>query len=458
MRAEVGPTAAVVDFALGAPVPLGSGVSREVAIHTLTDSLGVCVAGRGSTVGPVLATFPGTAASGGVGPYGALLLGSLGHALDYDDTVPVVPGHPSVPVLAALVAGLPAGPVSGRRFLEAYIIGVEVSAKIAAAVGVGHYRRGWHSTSTHSCLGATAGLARLHGGDRDTVRAAMGIATSLLGGVQCNFGTMTKPMHSGFAAHHAVLAFQLASAGATANLDALEAEQGYVDVYGTIESDVSRLAASLGDPWVFDDGVFLKRYPCCYAIHRSLAAVDEIRSASRLAATEVERIDIELPVGGLRPLRYGSPDTGLEGKFSIEYGVAAMLLDGDVGLSTFTDEAVRRPAIHDLIGRCHVRETRECCPDDPEGLIGSNGTRGFVRLSVTTTDGRHYASRQDTAPGSLGKRMTEADVSNKFLDCLAWADVDPRDADRLLTSLLKLDGIADARDTIVSVRSMCAPG
>lgn len=459
-----GVTDAVVGFGLEAEPPFGAGLGLENVLHPMIDALGVCVAGSGSdvarTVRSTLRSFApeGTAESGFLlGPHGAFALGSMGHALDYDDSVPLMPGHPSVPVMAALMA-LPTTPgVGGHDLLQAYAVGVEVAAKVGKAAGGGHYRRGWHATSTHGCIGAVVALGRLHGLSPAQLRTAVGIAVSGVSGVQANFGTMTKPLHAGFAAQRAVEAVVLAQEGATASEESLESPQGYYDVYGTEASQPELLLTELGAPWAFEEpGIYLKRYPCCYATHRAIAGTLTVMRDSAVAAANVERIACLVPIGGLRPLRAARPKTGLEGKFSLEYAIAATLLDGEVGLRTFDDAAVNRPEAQELIRRCRTTETAECCPDDPEGVHGSAGTRGFVRLRFELRDGTTASVDVHVPPGAGEFRLTVEEVSDKFVDCLASAGTPSTAANELLDTLLHIDEQDDVSDTLATIREMCA--
>ncbi|CAM5219611.1 hypothetical protein UACE39S_03337 [Ureibacillus acetophenoni] len=78
----------------------------------------------------------------------ALINGFLAHALDFDDVHVEVRGHPSAVLLPTLLALASTNDVSGKRFLEAYVVGVEVMARIARAVSDQHYEKGWHNTGT----------------------------------------------------------------------------------------------------------------------------------------------------------------------------------------------------------------------------------------------------------------------------------------------------------------------
>src|SRR5439155_6143936 len=109
----------------------------------------------------------------------------------------------------------------------------------------------------------------------------------------------------------------------------------------------------------------VKKYPCCFATHRAADAVLDLRAEHGLDAAGVDAVEVTVPVGGVSPLIHDRPRTGLEGKFSMQYVLAAALLDGRVGLDAFRDDAVRRPQAQALVPRVTVRE-------DPSIGTGSN--------------------------------------------------------------------------------------
>src|SRR5688572_7219025 len=126
----------------------------------------------------------------------ALINGTAGHALDYDDVNNSIGGHPSVPLLPAIVALGEMLGASGKDLLLAYVTGFEAQARIGAAVNVYHYRKGWHPTATLGVFGAAAASARLLNLDVPQTATALAIAASLSSGIKANFGTMTKPLHA----------------------------------------------------------------------------------------------------------------------------------------------------------------------------------------------------------------------------------------------------------------------
>src|SRR5262249_23112958 len=146
------------------------------------------------------------------------------------------------------------------------------------ALGIGtqprHYKRGWHPTGTLGVFGATAAGAKGLGLTREQTAHALGIACSASGGIRINSGSMTKPLHVGFAARTGMEAALLARAGVTSNPRALEGKGGFIDLYahdGNQPPAIDRIVASLGKPFdVVSPGLSPKIYPCCSDIHSAI--------------------------------------------------------------------------------------------------------------------------------------------------------------------------------------------
>ena len=326
---------------------------RESARRTIADTVAVFLAGSGGDVVPHLREYlkrnpsPGAAPVIGWGTsvtpeVAAMVNGTLGHALDYDEVTTLYPAHPSVPILSALLASQEPASLDGESLVTAYVTGFEVGGQIARGIGLAHYHRGWHATGTLALFSALAAVAKARDLCEDEIRTAFGIAASFSSGMQRNFGTMTKPLHSGWAARSALVAVELASVGWTANQQILEIPRGYLALYGDERSDPEKIAPALGVPWVFvEPGVSLKKYPCCYASHRAIDAVFEIQAKHHFPVDEIDEVICTAPTGGTAALLYARPETGLQGKFSMQYTLAAALLDGHIRLDSFTDDAVR---------------------------------------------------------------------------------------------------------------------
>jgi 2-methylcitrate dehydratase PrpD len=368
----------------------------------------------------------------------ALVNGVSGHALDYDDVNRSVIGHPSVVIFPAALAAAQGTGASGRRLLEAYALGVEVMTKLGRAMGTAHYRTGWHATSTLGALGAAMAAGKLFRLEPEPLQHALAIAASTASGSRQNFGTMTKPFHPGHAARCGVLAARLAWKGMTGDTGILEAPLGYFALFSHGGARIGGVGETLGRPYdVVSPGMNVKRYPCCYATHRAADAVLDIVRAYELRATEVESADVIVPPGGLAAVTRDRPGTGLEGKFSLPYVVAAAILDARVTLETFTDEMVRRPEAQALLRRVRPVE-------DPAIPVEFNAIEeGYVVVRVRRRHGpgpQVLERRVDYPRGAPQNPLSQNELHAKFRDCAR--QVLPREqCERALALLTTLEAL-----------------
>ncbi|MBO0693580.1 MAG: MmgE/PrpD family protein [Acidimicrobiaceae bacterium] len=446
----------IARFALEADVAAGPAALREAALSALIDTIGVAIAGRNDSgfrallEGTREEIRPGPATMWATGQrtspaYAALVNGTAAHALDYDDVSDPMYGHPSVALYPSLVAVAQAEGSSGAELLDAYVVGFEITGAIASALPIlPHYYRGWHSTATVGVLASTAAICRLLHLDIEDTRRALGIAASTASGSRQNFGTNTKPLHPGLSSWSAVTAARLAQSGFTADDHQLEAPLGYFAMYGT-ESDLSAVAKWLDQRWAIlapAAGVSVKKYPCCYNTHRSADATLDL-AAEIADPGSISGVRVTVEPGGLAPVIHHRPITGLEGKFSVEYVVAAGLLDRRVRLATFTDEAVARPEAQALLRKVEVAES----PTPPFGEAGFDYQYSAVEIDTGDTVLRR---RVDIPSGHSRDPLAADALEEKFLDCVSFSAV-PWDGAELIAALRSLptDARLDAFDRFV---------
>jgi 2-methylcitrate dehydratase PrpD len=236
-----------------------------------------------------------------------------------------------------------------------------------------------------------AGIAA--GLEAESLARAIALAIPAAGGVQRAFGTMAKPLQVGFAVSAGVRAARLAAAGATADPAALD------QWLALVGGDASSI--DLEGPAI-PGGLAIKLYPCCYALQRPLAAM----AGLRVDAGRVESIRVSTPSASLQPLNRHQPRTGLEGKFSLEYGLAAALLDHPVTFASFTDEQVNRPEAVRLGSRVVVSPV----------ALGSGLLDGDFVAEVVTTSGSERVQLQ-LPPGAPGRPPTQSELADKVADC-----------------------------------------
>jgi 2-methylcitrate dehydratase PrpD len=449
-------TEAVARYALSHAGPMSDEVV-ELAKRTLVDTVGVAIAARheppvrilGETLG---ALPPGPATVWATGEKtnaatAALLNGTAGHALDFDDVTDITYGHPSVVLWPAVFAAAENEGSDGRSVLEAFVVGFVVQVAMASAMDVRrHYAAGWHSTATIGIIGATAAVSRLMGLNEERTRCAIGLAASMAGGSRQNFGTMTKPLHPGLAARDAIVAARLAVNGFTADTDQLDAHLGYLSMFSPGADVDAALARLHGTDAFLEAGINVKKYPCCYNTHRTADATLDVRAAEGIDPATVESVHVVLEPGGFDPLIHHRPQTGLQGKFSIEYVITTALLDGRVTLASFTDEAVRRTEAQALIEKV-TWATAEVPP------VGEAAwDQAFSVVTVRSTDGREATFRTDVPQGDRRSPLSQKDLQTKFADCCSFSG-SGWDAVALLAELWSIDGV----DRLTSLKSLGDP-
>ena len=343
--------------------------------------------------------------------------GVAAHALDFDDSLPSMRGHPSATVVPVILAVGEATRACGRDALAAFVVALEIGGKLGRALGHHHYLKGWHSTATVGAFTATTAAARLWGLDVGQLARAWGLAASMAGGMVRNFGTMAKPFHVGHAARIGVTAAGMARAGFTADPRIFDEAGSFLDVYGFGDGEpLANLIETLGAPWEIEQpGIYVKGWPCCYCNHRPVGGLLRLVSDHGIRVDEVEEVAVGFVPGSDRALIKDDPQTGLEAKFSIEYAAAATLLDGTLGLDSFTDAQVQRPEVRRLMKRVRRYQV------PAEGVF--SGVVGFTDVAVRTPRGT-FNIRIEAAPGSPGWPLSEEARKAKFLDCAAhqvWA-------------------------------------
>lgn len=417
-------TKAVAEYATGHLGPLGDDVV-ELAKRTLVDTVGVALAARAEPPVQILETTLGELPAGPATVWAsgtrtdaataALLNGTAGHALDFDDVTDVIYGHPSVVLWPAVFAAAEQRGSGGRELIEAFVAGFGVQVALGRAMDVRtHYGAGWHSTATIGVIGAVAGVSRLLGLDEQQTRRAVGLAASLAGGSRQNFGTMTKPLHPGLAARDAVFAARLAANGFTADADQLDSPLGYFSMFAP-GADVDAALRSLsGADGLTGAGINVKKYPCCYNTHRTADATLDLRARDGIEPAAVRGVHVTMEPGGFDPLIHHRPRTGLQGKFSVEYVIAAALLDGEVTLASFTDEAVGRPEVQDLIPKI----TWDMAQVPPVGPAGWDQAYSVVTVR---TDRSEHTFRTDVPRGDRRAPLSMAELEAKFADCCRFS-------------------------------------
>ena len=377
--------------------------------ETLSDILCRYVAAENSTPAASVVSrgFRTTAANA------ALVNGAMAHALDYDDITQITKTHPTAVLLPAALAVAEEFGASGKDMLLGYMSGFEVACAVGEALSEAYYDDlGWHPTGPLGAVGSAAVASKIMALDSEQTAMAVSLAASQASGLRQNFGTMTKPFHAGDAARVGVVSAKLVREGFTASQDALEGRFGFIRAFsGGQGFDSDQVAKNLGNKlYLVESGIEIKKYPCCGSAHLAMDATFDLLSQGAIDPQAVDRIDVMVDFDPPRSLIHSRPMSSLEGKFSMEYCLAAALLDRRVGLQSFTDGQVLRPGAQALIPRIEMRR-----------IPGNEGrpswTEGYHQVEVHLKNGNVLRQQAHRASSGALRGVTVEDIREKFRDC-----------------------------------------
>jgi 2-methylcitrate dehydratase PrpD len=379
-------------------------------------------------------------------PLAALVNGTGGHALDWDDTVLSTTPDRSVllhPTLLPLAAGLAIGEkleTSGRDLLTAFITGFEVECKIAECIHPDHWVRGFHTSNTCGIFGATAAAAKLRGLSAKQVRSALGIAASMAAGIIVNLGTMVKPLHMGRAAEDGIISAQLAELGYEGHPEALEGHKGFFHAFAG-GFDPNKIQGKLGRPFsIVDPGVSIKPYPCGVVGHSAMDAMQALVVQHDLRPGNVAHVKVStgsnvLPPKG--PLRYKKAQTALQGKFCVPFQMASMIIRRKAGRREFTDEFVQSSMVQEMMDRV------EAVIDPEIDALGGDKIVGLIELQLKDGKTIRGKSAEYYRGGPLNP-LTREELGEKFNDCVHEI-LTPVQASKLMETIESLENLDSVR-------------
>jgi aconitate decarboxylase len=338
----------------------------------------------------------------------AALNGAAMHVLDFEPMWSPATHALSTTLPVALALGEARG-LPGREVLTALVKGIEIQGWLREASGqFVPEELQFHPPGLVGPMGAAVTAAHLLGLDGARLQHALGIAASRAGSVFSNAGTMTKSTHCGQAAALGLDAAMLAARGFTGDPETFDSPLGFAGTFhkGSFRPEA---LAKFGPPWrVVEPGYAIKMFPSQFGTHFVITAGLELH---RLVGDPAGIVAVEL-VGPVMPyVNRPLPETGLSGKFSFQYVLAAALLDGKVGIGTFTDATLRRADVQALLPRIAFRM---------DATIPARFETMHVEATATLTDGRVLTVRCDGPRGVWGKPpIPEAEHLAKVRDCLS---------------------------------------
>ena len=376
-------------------------------------------------------------------PQAALLNASMGHALDFDDTLDTGGSiHPGVSVLGAALAACDSlGNVTGKELLLAVALGLDVSCRIALASTVD---RGWHRTAAMGVFGAAAAAGKLLRLTPEQMLAALGVAYShAAGNRQCILdGALSKRLQAGQAASAGVFSAVLAQTGFTGAHNIFDGRFGFFELYQPNGADPSELLRDLGTAFRGEELSF-KPYPCGRPLHAAIDAALAARAQLQVTqADDIATVTIEADAAGHadqfeRGPAKRRPTQVVEAQFAQPFLVATALAHGRVGIAEV--DGLGDPEVLAL-------------SDKIAGTAREGRKKGSLSITVSRTDGRTVAIEATDPIGSPQKPLTDAQFEAKFRDCACNAVRPLSDAsvDTALARIAQLEALTNASELMAA--------
>ena len=361
----------------------------------------------------------------------------MGHGLVREDMHSGSISHLGIVVLPALLALAQYRRVSGRDFIAAAVAGYEVGGQVGRAVMDAEVAKIHRPTGITGPVAAAAAGSRLLGLsiEQTTSAIALGANTTVGFNQWAHTGGSEMFFHAGFAARNAVTAVRLAESGAFSSPSALDGEAGLFAALRK-RSAASKVELFQGAPEILS--VYHKPVPACNFAQTPSQAALRIARAGKSTIDRIASIVVRVPrAGALYP---GCDYTGpfahiLQAKMSIQYNVAAALIEGGVSEKNF--ELLNDARLHDLIGRMTLEvddEMTRAYPGKQGGEVEVRETGGATQrlrledvVNATASEVRaRFRGAVEAAVGKVRAREIE--------ECIAALDRS-EDAGRLASLL-----------------------
>ncbi|KRF22393.1 MmgE/PrpD family protein [Phycicoccus sp. Soil802] len=369
-------------------------------------------------------------------PEAALVAGAIAHSLDYDDQS--MSGHPSAVLVPAILAEAEVLGSDGQQMVTAYVAGYEVWCELWRR-DRSYHAKGWHPTSVFGAMASAAAGAVLHGLSAERASAAVSIAGSYAGGLFSNFGSMMKGYHAGLAARGGLEAARLAAAGMSAGHDAIENPQGFLMAYSTDRTPDLTSESKLGKDWYLPKHkLLIKLHPTCYFLHRSFNGTVKMLADRTISPDDVESVEVRMGRGQVTCLVYERPQTRWEAEFSGQYGIAAAVILGKMGVPELADEVVQRSDIQAFFPKVKLIAVDEYDERDPVFSPTES-------VTMTLRSGEVIESGPiSTIPGHANDPLSTEQLWGKFRECTLKTHSEA-EARELFDLLQKVDALPSTK-------------
>ncbi len=359
--------------------------------------------------------------------HAALINAMTSSIFAFDDTHSETVTHPTGPVAAALLAYADHHAVSGRDFLAALVLGIEIECRLSNALSrpPAETKVAWYLTGVTGAAGAAAALAKVMGLNEEATTRAIGLGALQGAGFRQAHGSMCLGFVPGHAARAGVLAAHMARRGFTSSDRMIEGKNGFLEAFGQ-KTDGEALTAGLGVTYEVERNL-CKPYPAGIFIHPAIDACLQIRTDNAFSPDRILAVHLVVhPLGVGLTGRVAPTDTN-EALVSIYHWASVALLTGRAGVAEVADDVVRDAKVVAL-------------RDKVVAVADAGLARDEAHIAVTLDDGRELKTHIPHAIGGPDNPLGDREVAAKF-KIQAEMVLPPKRAEKVMASCFDLEKV-----------------
>jgi len=236
----------------------------------------------------------------------------------------------------------------------------------------------------------------------------------------------------------------LARDGCTAHQNSLGDSLGFGFTFYSGKYNAEEIATDFGNPYsIVFPGIAIKIHPCCGLTHCPIDIALDLVAAHNISGDQVEEVVVYGEELLPQVLIHHQPKTGYQGKYSLEYTVAAAIIDRQIGIETFTDSAVNRPELQAFLTkiRCEVRSDSQWAP------TRIHPWNHCSEVTIQLKDGTTVSGSAPCAKGYPSRPLATEEISSKYKKS-ATPVLSANAVDALGEKILNLETQTDISDFI----------
>jgi len=364
------------------------------------------------------------------------------HCQEFDAVHEQAVVHAMSVCTASMLSEVSSGSISGKDFLRALILGVDLACNlgIACRSGLQFFR-----PATAGAFGAVLAVATLRGFSESRLQSAWGhVYAQIPGTMQAHVeGAITLPMQIGYAARAAINAVDFAETELSSPLQVFDGTFGYFSLLEK-DWDQDHFANTLTEnartaKWHIKD-LSHKPFPTGRAAHAILDGIQQLRAQHDFKLDDCERVVATVPELIFRLVaRKMQPDMSISyARLFLQYHIPNLLLDGTLTTDSYGEERMRSKNILAAAQRIEIEQDNN---PDPNAMSPQ-------KLAVYLKTGRCLEIVIPHTLGSPINPLTEDQYLDKFTSCCAEGQV-PVTGERLTRlhdSIMRLEACRDMQE------------